>query len=113
MAIHLTIDGETTLCGRVVGEVTGEDDQFTTDPDGYNCPECEGPFGAYSLAARAYREGFGNGYAVGHEKAFCEAQGWKAGEHENGCDCQGCRTARTVIGSWLLYLVGDAEGREK
>ena len=97
--MHLSTNEEYTICGRPLGELSI--DAYTSDPDGYDCPECADRF------ADGYGESFtgaGNyvqGYVDGKEKGYFELEHWLPDEHSPGCGCRPCLVARSVINKAL------------
>ena len=56
-----------------------------SDPDLFDCPECEDLGRPYAAAAAA--DSYGRGYDQGKDKACFELQVHQPGEHLAGCGC--------------------------
>ena len=97
--LHLSTNDEYTICGRPLGELSI--DAYTSDPGGYDCPECADRF------ADSYGESFtgaGNyvqGYVDGKEKGYFELEHWLPDEHSPRCGCRPCSVAWSVINKVL------------
>ena len=93
--LHLSTNDEYTICGRPLGELSI--DAYTSDPGGYDCPECADRF------ADGYGESFteaGNyvqGYVDGKNKAFAELESYEFGGHAPGCGCRPCLVANALV----------------
>ena len=94
MPKHLSLNGETAVCGPYMGGLTA--DSYTTDPDQMDCMECEALLGRPQDAATV-AVAYDQGYADGKEKSLFELENWRPDDHARGCGCRLCSMARAVL----------------
>ena len=82
-----------------------------SDPDLFDCPECEDNLGR-PYAAAAAAESYGRGYDQGKDKAYFELQVHWPGEHLAGCGCRPCLAVQFLVEK-LLYQLAYAAALEQ
>ena len=81
-----------------------------SDPDLFDCPECEDLGRPYAAAAAA--DSYGRGYDQGKDKACFELQVHQPGEHLAGCGCRPCLAVQSLAEK-LLYQWAYAAAFER
>ena len=97
--LHLSTNDEYTICGRPLGELSI--DAYTSDPDGYDCPECADRFADGNGESFTGAGNYVQGYVDGKEKGYFELEHWLPDEHSPGCGCRPCFVAKSVINKVL------------